>query len=123
MSDGLVVVVGSGQRADGFIQGCRQIDGHRVGGDGDLLQAQSGDVFGACAKRTMRIAARDRADEASAAFALSRTVGLFGFTETGWEPEPYALLSVAAEALVAILVGDFEVTDEDVVPQASERLA
>jgi hypothetical protein len=40
-----------------------------------------------------------------AAFALSRTVGLFGFTETGWEPAPYALLSVAAETLVIALVG------------------
>ena len=29
------------------------------------------------------------------AFALSRTVGLFGFVERGWEPTPYALVSVA----------------------------
>ncbi len=33
------------------------------------------------------------------AFALSRTVGLFGFTEHGWHPAPQAALSVAAEAL------------------------
>ena len=39
------------------------------------------------------------------AFALSRTVGLFGFSETGWEPSPYALLSVIAEALTIVLVG------------------
>ncbi len=35
------------------------------------------------------------------AFALSRTVGLFGFSETGWQPSPHAAISVAAE-LVAV---------------------
>jgi hypothetical protein len=30
---------------------------------------------------------------------LSRTVGLFGFSETGWEPAPHAAISVAAEVL------------------------
>lgn len=39
---------------------------------------------------------------ALAAFGLSRTVGLAGFIETGWEPAPYALLSAAAE-IVALL--------------------
>ena len=29
------------------------------------------------------------------AFALSRTVGLFGFTETGWQPSPYAAITVS----------------------------
>lgn len=38
------------------------------------------------------------------AFALSRTVGLFGFTERGWSPSPYAALSVIAEALTVMLV-------------------
>jgi len=31
------------------------------------------------------------------AFALSRTVGLFGFSELGWEPSPHAAISVVAE--------------------------
>ena len=35
------------------------------------------------------------------AFALSRTTGLFGFTETGWEPCPYALLSVVTAGGIA----------------------
>jgi hypothetical protein len=35
------------------------------------------------------------------AFVLSRTVGLFGFSETGWEPSPHAAISVVAE-LVAV---------------------
>jgi hypothetical protein len=39
------------------------------------------------------------------AFALSRTVGLFGFIENGWEPSPYTWLSVCAEALTILFVG------------------
>jgi hypothetical protein len=39
------------------------------------------------------------------AFALSRTVGLFGFVENGWEPSPYTWLSVCAEVLTILLVG------------------
>jgi hypothetical protein len=38
------------------------------------------------------------------AFALSRTVGLFGFTERGWQPSPQAALAVMAEALTVLLV-------------------
>lgn len=39
------------------------------------------------------------------AFALSRTVGLFGFTESGWDPAPQAALSAITEALTVVLVG------------------
>jgi uncharacterized membrane protein len=38
------------------------------------------------------------------AFVLSRTVGLFGFTEYGWEPSPQAALSVIAEVLTVVFV-------------------
>jgi hypothetical protein len=44
-------------------------------------------------------AAAALASGALAAFALSRTVGLFGFSETGWQPSPHAAISVIAEAL------------------------
>lgn len=37
------------------------------------------------------------------AFVLSRTVGLFGFTERGWDPSPHAALTVVAEALCVLL--------------------
>jgi hypothetical protein len=37
------------------------------------------------------------------AFALSRTAGLFGFTEHGWDPSPYAAISVGAEVLTLLL--------------------
>src|ERR1700756_214129 len=37
------------------------------------------------------------------AFVLSRTVGLLGFTERGWDPSPHAALSVSAEMLTVLL--------------------
>ncbi|MDT5327867.1 MAG: hypothetical protein QOF25_5019 [Mycobacterium sp.] len=37
------------------------------------------------------------------AFSLSRTVGLFGFTERGWQPAPHAAISVGAELLTLVL--------------------
>lgn len=40
------------------------------------------------------------------AFALSRTVGLLGFSERGWQPSPHAAVSVVAELLtVGLWVG------------------
>lgn len=35
------------------------------------------------------------------AFGLSRTTGLFGFSERGFEPAPHAMISLIAEAAVA----------------------
>ncbi|WP_328350997.1 hypothetical protein OG976_16980 [Mycobacterium sp. NBC_00419] len=40
---------------------------------------------------------------AAIAFVLSRTVGLFGFVEYGWQPAPYAAISVGAEVLAVVL--------------------
>ena len=37
------------------------------------------------------------------AFALSRTIGLFGFSERGWDPSPHAAVTVAAEVLCVLL--------------------
>jgi hypothetical protein len=37
------------------------------------------------------------------AFTLSRTVGLFGFAERGWDPSPHAAISVGAEVLTVLL--------------------
>jgi hypothetical protein len=36
------------------------------------------------------------------AFALSRTVGLAGFVERGWEPAPHAVVSVIAEFVTVL---------------------
>jgi len=40
-----------------------------------------------------------------AAFGLSRTVGLQGFLERGWQPMPHAVLSVLAEVITVVLCG------------------
>lgn len=37
------------------------------------------------------------------AFVLSRTVGLLDFSERGWDPSPYAAISVATEVLCVLL--------------------
>jgi hypothetical protein len=39
------------------------------------------------------------------AFALSRTVGLLGFVERGWEPAPHAVVSVLAEFVTVLACG------------------
>jgi hypothetical protein len=41
------------------------------------------------------------------AFALSRTVGLAGFVERGWEPAPHAVVSVIAEFVTVLACGSW----------------
>ena len=52
----------------------------------------------------LRLAAAGLAAGALAGFVLSRSTGLFGFSERGFQPAPEALLSVLAEAAVLVLV-------------------
>ncbi|MFC9439484.1 hypothetical protein [Nocardia sp. NPDC057030] len=52
---------------------------------------------------TLRVAAALLAVGALTAFVLSRTTGLFGFSEIGWQPTPQAALSVIAEATTLVL--------------------
>jgi hypothetical protein len=47
----------------------------------------------------LRWAAAMLAGGSLVAFALSRTTGLFGFSEQGWQPSPHAAISVIAEVL------------------------
>jgi hypothetical protein len=51
----------------------------------------------------MRAAAAIVSAGALVAFLLSRTIGLFGFAEHGWQPQPYAVVSVVAEVVVMAL--------------------
>jgi hypothetical protein len=51
----------------------------------------------------LRWAAAAVAGGSLVAFVLSRTVGLLGFTERGWDPSPYAASSVAAEVVTVLL--------------------
>lgn len=53
----------------------------------------------------LELAAAALAAGALTGFVLSRTVGVAGFTERGWQPAPQAVLSVQAEALTIVLVG------------------
>ncbi|BBZ79409.1 hypothetical protein MANY_47460 [Mycolicibacterium anyangense] len=48
----------------------------------------------------LRLAGATVALAALGAFVMSRTVGLLGFVERGWQPQPHALISVFAELTV-----------------------
>jgi hypothetical protein len=97
--------------ASGVVHAYLYVDGYRdipTVGPAFLLQ---GSAFCALAALILaggpawlRLAAAIGAAGSLVAFALSRTVGLFGFTETGWQPAPYAMISVVAEALTILLV-------------------
>lgn len=50
----------------------------------------------------LRIAAAVLAAGALVAFVLSRTVGLFGFTELGWQPAPEAAVAVMVEVVTLV---------------------
>lgn len=51
-----------------------------------------------------RLAAIGAAAGALGGFAASRTVGVFGFTEHGWDPAPQSALSVAVELAAVLLL-------------------
>jgi hypothetical protein len=51
----------------------------------------------------LRWAAAAMAAGSLVAFALSRTVGVLGFTERGWQPAPHAAISAVAEVLTVVL--------------------
>jgi hypothetical protein len=97
--------------ASGVVHAYLYVDGYRgipTIGPAFLLQ---GSAFCALAVLILvggpgwlRLASAIGAAGSLVAFALSRTVGLFGFTETGWQPAPYAMISVIAEVLTILLV-------------------
>ena len=51
----------------------------------------------------LRWAAAAMAGGSLVAFVLSLTVGIFGFSENGWDPSPHAAISVGAEVLTVML--------------------
>ncbi|MFF0496024.1 hypothetical protein ACFYU5_06445 [Nocardia aobensis] len=52
---------------------------------------------------TMRAAAAVLSAAALGGFVLSRTIGLFGFTEIGWQPAPQAMIAVVAEICTLVV--------------------
>jgi hypothetical protein len=76
-------------------------------GTGFLLQASVSFALAALilvgGPAWLRWAAAAVAGGSLVAFVLSRTVGVMGFTERGWDPSPYAALSVGAELVTVLL--------------------
>jgi hypothetical protein len=108
----LRIAIGASLAASGVIHGYLYIHGYRdipTVGPAFLLQ---GSMFCALAVLVLaggpawlQLVAVIGAAGSLVAFALSRTVGLFGFIETGWQPAPYAVITVIAEVLTLLLVG------------------
>jgi hypothetical protein len=53
----------------------------------------------------LRLAAAALSAGALGGFVLSRTTGLFGFVEVGWQPAPQAPISVLVEVAALVLLG------------------
>jgi hypothetical protein len=108
----LRIAIGASLAASGVIHAYLYIHGYRdipTVGPAFLVQ---GSVFCALAVLILaggpgwlQLVAVIGAAGSLVAFALSRTVGLFGFSETGWQPAPYAAITVVAEVLTLLLVG------------------
>jgi hypothetical protein len=108
----LQVAISASVAVSGVVHAYLYIHGYRdipVVGPAFLLQ---GSVFCALAlliliggPAWLQLVAAIGAAGSLVAFALSRTVGLFGFIETGWQPSPYAAITVVAEVLTLLLVG------------------
>lgn len=97
--------------ASGYLHAKLYVDGYRfipTIGPMFLWQASAALAVGILllltASPPLRVIGAGLAAGALGGFVLSRTVGVFGFTERGWEPAPQALLSVLVEvAAVALL--------------------
>lgn len=92
------LVVSGYVHADLYSNGYRYI--HMIG-PSFLIQASASFAIAALlligGPWTLRVVAALLAAGALVAFELSRTIGIFGFTERGWQPSPQAAWSVAAE--------------------------
>ncbi|MGK4585438.1 DUF6529 family protein [Kitasatospora sp. HPMI-4] len=112
------LVLAAALAASGYIHAQLYIDGYRyvdVVGSLFLLQASTSFAVAAllllAAPPLLRIAAATIAICTLAAFAASRTVGLFGFSEQGLQPAPQALLSLIVEALVLLILVAWRVSE------------
>ena len=122
----LQVAISASVAASGVVHAYLYIHGYRdipAVGPAFLLQ---GSVFCALAlliliggPAWLQLVAAIGAAGSLVAFALSRTAGLFGFTETGWQPSPYAAITVVAEVLTLLLVGTTALRQR---PRASKDL-
>jgi hypothetical protein len=100
----LRLAVAAGLAVSGYVHAELYIHGYRVipwVGPAFLLQASGSFAVAALLILSgpviLRLGAAALAIGALAGFLLSRTVGIFGFTETGLQPAPQALISILAE--------------------------
>ncbi|MEV6839031.1 hypothetical protein AB0N17_31730 [Streptomyces sp. NPDC051133] len=104
--------------AGGYIHAQLYIGGYRfihVVGSLFLLQASASFALAAVLlvgtpPPLLRIAEAGVALGALGGFTASRTVGVFGFTETGLQPAPQAVLSILAETGTLLLLAIWQVT-------------
>ncbi|GGU52966.1 hypothetical protein GCM10010211_16950 [Streptomyces albospinus] len=104
--------------AGGYIHAQLYIDGYRfihLIGPLFLLQASASFALAALLlvgtpPLLLRTAAAGVALGALGGFTASRTVGVFGFTEHGLQPEPQAVLSLLAETGTLLLLAIWQVT-------------
>ncbi|MER5689824.1 hypothetical protein [Streptomyces sp. NPDC002205] len=104
--------------ASGYIHAQLYIDGYRfihIIGPLFLLQASASFALAALlligtSPLLLRTAAAGVALGALGGFTASRTVGVFGFTEHGLQPEPQAALSLLAETGTLLLLAIWQVT-------------
>ena len=108
---GLRVLIAAALSTSGYIHAQLYVCGYRfihVVGVLFLLQASASFAVAALlligGPLYVRLAAAGAAAGALGGFAASRTVGVFGFTEHGWQPSPQSLLSVLVEIAVLVLL-------------------
>ena len=98
------LAVGAVSHAFLYVHGYRHIPSI---GTGFLVQASISFAFAALillgGPFWLRWTAAVVAGGSLAAFILSRTAGVVGFVEHGWDPSPYAAVSVGAEVLTVML--------------------
>ena len=108
---GLRVVSAATLAVSGYIHAQLYVTGYRfihVVGVLFLLQASASFAVAALllvgGPLLVRLAAAGAAAGALGGFVASRTVGVFGFTEHGWQPSPQALISVLVEVATILSV-------------------
>lgn len=111
MDVGLRVAIAATTAVSGYIHAQLYVSGYRfihVVGVLFLLQASASFALAALVlvggPLLLRLAAAGAAAGALGGFAASRTIGVFGFTERGWEPAPQSLISVLVEVGTLVLV-------------------
>ena len=111
MDVGLRVATATTTTVSGYIHAQLYVSGYRfihVVGVLFLLQASASFALAALllvgGPLLLWLAAAGAAAGALGGFAASRTIGVFGFTERGWEPAPQSLISVLVEVGTLALV-------------------